>query len=377
MTFDTIVLGLGAMGSATVDELARRGQRVIGFDRHDPPHTLGSSHGRSRIIRMAYMEDPAYVPLLRRAYERWTDLQSTSGRRLLQTTGGLMIGTSGSAAVEGSRASAVEHGLPHEMLGAADIRRRFPAFHVPEDSLALYEEIAGVLFPETCIEVYLTRAREAGADLRMNSTVECWEVDGDTVRVVVNGTEFTASQLVLTAGAWSPELLPDHAPYMRVSREVMHWFEPAGGAEAFLPDRFPVYIWEPPDGDVFYGFPALDGLDGGVKVAIHHSGDHVTAADIDREVNRHDVERMRACLRGRMPALDGDWIEGAVCMYTTTPDENFLLGTHPAYPNVHMAAGLSGHGFKFASVIGEVLADLVTTGSTAMPIAPFAPGRFS
>ncbi len=377
MTLDTIVLGLGAMGSATVAELARRGQRVLGLDRHEPPHSLGSTHGKSRIIRLAYMEDPAYVPLLRRAYELWSDLEKTSGRHLLQVTGGLMIGSSNSVAVEGSRASAQEHGLAHEMLDAADIRRRFPAFHPPADCLALYEEVAGVLFPEACIETYLGLARAAGADLRMNTPALAWETTGDGVCVVADGQRFTASQLVITAGPWSPELLPDHADSLQMTREIMHWFQPDGGVEGFLPERFPVYIWEPPEGDVFYGFPALDGPHGGVKVAIHHGGAATNPTDVNREVDEDDVQRMRTCLANRLPALDGTWLDGAVCMYTNTPDMNFLLGTHPEHANVHMATGLSGHGFKFASVIGEVLADLVTEGATGMPLAPFAPDRFS
>lgn len=376
MTLDTIVLGLGAMGSAAVDELARRGQRVLGFDRHDPPHTFGSTHGKSRIIRLAYMEDPAYVPLLRRAYERWTDLEAASGRRLLQITGGLMIGPADSTAVQGSRASAEEHGLRHEMLDAAEVRRRFPEFHLPADHLALYEEIAGVLFPEACIETYLARARDAGADLRVNTAVDRWEIDNEGVRVIANGEQFVASQLVITAGAWSSEFLAGHGSSLQVTRQIMHWFQPTVSITHFLPDRFPVYVWEPPEGDVFYGFPALDGPDGGVKVAIHHGGEAATAENVDREVHRHDVERVHQALQGRIPSLAGEWQEGAVCLYTNTPDLHFMLGTHPEHANVHVATGFSGHGFKFASVVGEVLADLVTTGATRMPIAPFAPGRF-
>jgi len=378
MTFDTIILGLGAMGSSTADELAQRGQRVLGFDRHEPPHTFGSTHGKSRIIRLAYMEDPAYVPLLRRAYERWSDLESASGRNLLQVTGGLMIGGVDSTAVHGSRASAEEHGLPHQMLDAAEVRRRFPEFHLPSDHLALYEEIAGVLVPEACIEVYMGRARTAGAELRTNTVVDAWEVVGDQVRVSAQGQEYVANQLVIAAGPWAETLLPAHAPSLQVTRQVMHWFQPASNVANFQADRFPVYVWEPPEGDVFYGFPALDGPTRGVKIAIHHGGEPTTVADLDREVLPHDVRRIKNCMNERMPALAaGEWMEGAVCPYTNTPDEHFILGTHPEHENVHLASGFSGHGFKFASVVGEILADLVTAGSSQLPIDLFSPGRFS
>jgi sarcosine oxidase len=375
MRFDAIVLGLGGMGSAALDELTARGLRVLGIDRYEPPHVYGSTHGKSRIIRLAYMEDPAYVPLLRRAYERWGDLEASTGRDLLSITGGLMIGPPDSTAVHGSQASAAEHGLLHEMLDAPAIRRRFPQFHVPDDYLALYEEVAGVLCPEACIETYLARAQSGGAQVRMNTVVDDWEVDDEFVRVFAEGQEHLARHLVVTAGAWSGDLLPGFEGSLQPARQIMHWFDPVGGTAPFAPGRFPVFVWEPPEGDVFYGFPALDGPDGGVKVAVHHGGEAVTPDDVDREVHPQDVTRIRDCIRDRIPALDGRWLEGAVCMYTNTPDLHFALGTHPRFENVHLAAGLSGHGFKFASVIGEVLADLVQRGATPLPIGPFSPAR--
>lgn len=377
MDYDAIVLGLGGMGSAAVDHLAQRGARVIGFDRHDPPHTLGSTHGRSRIIRLAYMEHPAYVPLLRRAYELWRELETDTGRDLMRITGGLMIGTETSEAVAGSYASAIEHDVPHEMFDAATARDRFPAFHIPNEYVALLDKSAGVLCPEDCIQAYLDRAAAAGGELRPNTCVDGWDAHADGVTVRVGDASFTARQLVVTAGAWAGQMFPDLTPHLTVTREVMHWFQPDGDLVDFGPDRFPIYFWEPPTGDIFYGFPALDGDQGGVKIAIHHAGGTTTPDTADRDVSPMDVARVRACLEGRIPALNGKWLEGAVCLYTNSPDEHFLLGTHPRYQNVHLAAGLSGHGFKFASVVGEILADLATQGAAQLPIDLFAPGRFS
>lgn len=375
MTHDTIIIGLGGMGSAVADHLARAGQRVLGFDRYDPPHTLGSTHGKSRIIRLAYMEDPAYVPLLRRAYDLWRELERDSGQALLTITGGLMVGREDSEAVAGSLASARQHDLPHELLDAGAIRRRFPLFEVPDDYAALYEDIAGVLIPERCIETYLRRAAAAGADLRTGTTVSAWEPDGDGVVVHASGESFRARHLVITAGPWAGDLLPEHAPSLQPTRQIMHWFQPPDGIDRFMPGRFPVYVWEPPTGDVIYGFPALDGPDGGVKVAIHHGGEETTADTADRDVHDADVARIRAALAERIPALNGNWLEGAVCLYTNTPDHDFLLGRHPHHDQVVLAAGLSGHGFKFASVVGEVLGELVLEGGTEHPIVPFDTGR--
>ncbi len=377
MEFDAIVLGLGGMGSATVDQLTQRGLKVLGFDRQDPPHTLGSTHGKSRIIRLAYMEHPAYVPLLHRTYELWRELEHASGTDLLQITGGLMIGAEDSLAVAGSHATALEHGIPHELMDAAGVAARFPAFQMPADYVALLDGSAGVLNPEACIEASLARARSAGADLRSNTVVENWRSKDAGVAVEADGEVFLGKQLIITAGAWTGQLLPDLHPHLTVTREVMHWFEPLGAIEDFAASNFPIYFWEPPVGDIFYGFPALDGPDGGVKVAIHHGGGPTSPDTVSREIEDSDIERVRACLESTIPALNGRWIEGAVCLYTNTPDAHFVLGTHPQHANVHLAAGLSGHGFKFASVVGEILADLATKGAPSLPIDLFSPGRFA
>lgn len=377
MLYDIIILGLGGMGSAAADVAARRGHRVLGFDRYDPPHTNGGTHGRSRIIRLAYMEHPAYVPLLRRAYELWRELESGTGSSVMRITGGLMIGMEDSDAVDGSRQSAIEHEVPYRMLTAAEARAEFAPFEVPDQYVALLDESAGVLCPEDCIRLYLTRAREAGAELRVETVVDQVDVLSDRVRVTSGGETFEAGQLVVTAGAWTGTLLPDLAPHLQPSREVMHWFEPTGGTEPYDPSRFPIFFWEVPGGEQFYGFPAMDGPHGGVKVAIHHDGDPVDPQTVDRSVQAADIERVRRCIAQRIPTLNGRWMDGAVCLYTNTPDHHFFLGTHPEMPRVHVAAGLSGHGFKFASVIGEILADLAVEGGSRFELDPFRLDRFA
>ncbi len=376
MSHDVIVIGLGGMGSAAAATLAARGQRVLGIDQFHPPHDLGSSHGRSRIIRLAYKEAPEYVPLLRRAYELWQELAGTTSDRVLLQTGGLMLGTPDSSTVAGALASAQQHDLPYEMLDARGIRAHFPAFRPPPHHVGVFDELAGVLMPETAVQLQLRRAVAHGADLLLDTRVDSWESRGDVVRVRAAARTHEAGSLVLTAGAWLPSLGISVSPRMRVARQVMHWFEPPGGIEPFLPGRFPVYMWEVDGGPEFYGFPALDGPGGGVKAAIHHGGQETTADGVDRQIHAADRAAMQACVAARIPGLAGPIAQSTVCLYTNTPDLHFVLGGLAEQPNVVLAGGLSGHGFKFATVIGEVLADLATTGSSPLPIAPFAPDRF-
>lgn len=375
MSHDVIVIGLGGMGSAAAYHLACRGARVLGLDRLRPPHDRGSSHGRSRIIRRAYMEGPAYVPLLRRAYELWDEIEAQTGRTLLRITGGLMLGPEDSQAVAGSVASAREHGLDHELLDAAGIRRRFPPLRPDDATMGVFEPLAGVLDPEAAVSAYLQAAVSAGAEVRTGEVVESWESHGDGYRVKTRGGAFEAGALVLAPGPWAPDLLGDVGRSLVPTREVMHWLAPTGSLDPFLPGRFPVFIWEPAEGAVFYGFPALDGAQGGVKAAIHHGGGPTDAESVPRQVTDADVRAMRLCLSRWVPELDGRHLAGAVCLYTNTPDHHFLLGKHPEADGVALVAGLSGHGFKFASVVGEILTDLALTGATAMPIGPFDPGR--
>ena len=375
MTYDAIVVGLGGMGSAAAYRLAGRGKRVLGLERFSPAHDRGSSHGRSRIIRQAYFEDPAYVPLLLRAYELWEELERETGQELMTLTGGLMIGRREDELVSGSVECAEEHGLPYELLDAGEIKDRFPPFSPDPETVALYEERAGFVRPEETVKAHLGRANALGAELRFEEPVLSWEASGDGVRVETHEGSYEAERLVISPGAWAPQLLADLGLPLEVERQVMYWFEPRGGLEPFLPDRFPIFIWEPDDGNMFYAFPAQDN-DRGVKVAFFRAGGVPTTPEtIDREVHQEEIDFIRRYLAEHVPELAGRCLDARACMYTNTPDLHFVISSHPDHPQIVIACGFSGHGYKFCSVVGEILADLATEGTTRHPIDLFSPAR--
>jgi len=375
LTHDVIVVGLGGMGSATAYELAGRGKRVLGLEKFSPAHDKGSSHGRSRIIRQAYFEGAEYVPLLLRAYELWEQLEEETGQELMTLTGGLMIGREDGELVSGSVQSAEAHGLPYELLDAGEIQQRFPACAPGPVTVALYEEKAGFVRPEETVKAHLDRAALLGADLRFEEPVLSWRASESGVRVKTPEGSYGAERLVISPGAWAPQLLADMDLPLEVTRQVMYWFEPTSGLEPFLPDRFPIYIWEPDDGNMFYGFPAQDD-DRGLKTAFFRAGGVLTSPEtIDREVREEEIDFIRGYLAGHIPDLAGRCLDARACMYTNTPDEHFVISAHPDHPQVTIACGFSGHGYKFCSVVGEILADLATEGSTPHPIDLFSPAR--
>ena len=376
-SYDAIVIGLGGMGSAAAAHLAARGRRVVGLEQFQPAHTFGSSHGRSRVIRLAYFEHAAYVPLLLRAYELWEKLEQDSGRSLLTITGGLMIGKPGSDVVSGSLRSAQTHKLAHEMLDAAEIRRRFPPFTPQPGDVALYEQRAGVIRPEEAIHAHLEQATRHGANLRFDERVVDWHArsSGD-VEVRTTRGSYEAARLVLAPGAWAPGLF--HLPLLRleIERQVLYWFAPRGGAAPFAAERFPIYIWDRGDGVQFYGFPADES---GVKVAFFRTGraTRCTPDAVDRVVHPDEIRAMRDALAPCLPTLSaGRLVETVTCMYTLTPDHHFVIGLHPNHPQVVIASPCSGHGYKFATVVGEILADLTIGGTTNHPVDLFSPTRF-
>jgi sarcosine oxidase len=374
-SYDVIVAGLGGMGSAAAYQLAARGKRVLGLEKFSPAHDRGSSHGRSRIIRQAYFEDPAYVPLLLRAYELWERLERETNQDLMTLTGGLMIGHRESELVSGSVRSAEEHGLPYELLDAGEIRARFPALSPDPETVALYEEKAGFLRPEETVRAHLDRADSLGAELRFEEPVLSWEAPPAGVRVETPEGSYDAERLVISPGAWAPQLLSDLGLPLEVERQVMYWFEPKGGLEPFLPDRFPIFIWEPDDGNWFYGFPAQED-ERGVKAAFYRAGGVPTSPEtIDREVHGEEIDFVRTYLARYVPELAGRCLDARVCMYTNTPDLHFVISLHPDHPQVAIACGFSGHGYKFCSVVGEILADLAMDGATSHPIDLFSPAR--
>jgi sarcosine oxidase len=367
----TIVVGLGSMGAAAAYALAARGEDVVGLDRFSPPHDRGAHAGGSRIIRMAYMEGAEYVPLVARSYELWRKLELTAGESLLTDTGGLMLGLASSDAVTGALATARAHSLPHEMLDAAEIRRRFPAFTPGEDEVGLFEASAGLIRPERAIAANLRLAREHGADLRTGVAVQDWRADESGVTVSTADGVIEGDRLVLSPGAWAPAMTRLRMP-LRVERRVQHYWR-AEDPELFLVGRFPVWIWEYGQDEAAYGLPDVDG---GVKAALHHGHEPADPALGPAPVRDEEVAAMRAWLATRLPGLaEGAWVGSKPCLYTLTPDEHFVLGPHPFYPNVSVACGFSGHGFKFTPVVAEILADLVTTGATNHPIELFQPDR--
>jgi len=376
MSFDAIILGLGAMGSAAAQQLAHRGRRVLGIDQFTPPHDKGSSHGGSRIIRQAYFEGPDYIPLVLRAYELWHELERESGARLIHTTGGLVLGRRAGELVSRTIAAAERHNIAIDVLEPADLAQRFPAFSPHAEDLGVFERLAGYLIPEDCIRAQLKSASQAGAELHFEQEVLSWSAQPEHVKVRTKTGEYEGKHLIITAGPWAGEILGSGFP-LRVTRQVTAWIQPACGIEPFLPERFPVFIADDAEGGyAAYGFPAIDGADGGIKVAVHGSNIACTPGTVDRSVHKIDIAPIIGALRQRIPMIDGELIRAKTCLYTMTPDEHFIIGPHPQKPSCTVACGFSGHGFKFAPVVGEVLADLSTTGSTKHPIAMFSPRRF-
>jgi monomeric sarcosine oxidase len=367
-----IVLGVGGMGSAAAAHLAARGAEVVAVEQFVPGHDQGSSHGESRIIRQAYFEDPAYVPLLLRAYELWEDLERDDPG-LFRPTGGLFLGRPDTDAVSGSLASAREHDLPHEVLDADEIRRRFPAFAPRDDEVGVYEERSGYVRPERTVLAHWRRARAAGADLWGGGQALAWEANDNGVRVVTPNGTIEGDRLVIAPGAWAPTMLADLRLPLTVTRQTVFWFRPSEPA-AYALGTQPVFVWERP-GLSPYGFPCLD-ADGGVKIGLHHRGPEVDPDLVDRFVTPEEAAEVADLVRPLLPTLPGELLRAIACLYTTTPDHDFVIGLHPDHANVAIACGFSGHGFKFVPVVGEVLADLALDGFTHHPIGLFDPTRF-
>jgi sarcosine oxidase len=371
--FDVIILGLGAMGSSTAYHLALRGQRVLGIDQFTPPHAFGSSHGKSRIIREAYFEDPLYVPLVKRAYNAWAELQARSGKRVLTRTGGLMVGAPNGTVVAGARMSAMEHRLPYEELGAGELRARFPALRAPDDAVAIWEPRAGVLDPEAAINAQLSLARASGAELRFGEKVTKWRATGGGVEVTTVSGSYSAARLVITAGAWVGELVPELALPLTVERNAVYWFDPLKPAE-FTPDKFPIFIHEYAPGRTWYGFANFGD---GVKVALHHQGEITTAQTVRRAVSAAEIEGIRTLMKLFLPGADGPLRSTTVCLYTNSRDDDFILDAHPEHPAVFIASPCSGHGFKFSIAIGELIADDIMGEPPRFDLSPFRIARFA
>ena len=375
-TYGVIVVGLGAMGSAAAYQLAARGASVLGIEAFGRAHELGSSGGLTRIIRLAYFEHPDYVPMLRAAWEMWPRIEAEAGgEQLIKVTGGLYIGRHGSAVLDGSTRSAQEHGLAHEMLDSDEMRARYPQLRLDDDMDALHEPLAGLLFPDRCIEAHLQLAERHGAELKFDEEVRAWSSDGDGISVTTRRGAYRAAKLIVAAGAWLPKLAPELNLPLTVERNVLFWYEPTASRDLFTPDRLPVWILEIDDQHAFYGFPMLPGQ--GAKVSRHHGGRLVDPDDVDRTASDADEQPVRAFMRRYMPLVaEGRRLDARVCMYTNTPDFHFILDFQPDDPRVVIASPCSGHGFKFSPVIGSIAADLALTGRTDYEIGFLSLRRF-
>lgn len=392
---DVVIVGLGAMGSAAARVLSRRGLRVLGIDRHAPPHGFGSSHGRTRMIREACYEHPVYVPLVRRAFELWHAWEAESrGARFYLRTAGLMIGPESGALVQGTLRSAAQFGIPHELLSAGKIHRRFPALVPLDGMVGVLEERAGLLHPEVIIAANLEYAVRHGATVRTDETVTGWEPTADGVEVTCGDVRHRAAHLVLAAGAWSGALLEELGLPLVVERQVTHWMQPQESDANFSPNRMPVCLWEldgsagaargggevrstggttATTGTVFYTLPDLGD---GVKLGLHHGGEITTADAVSRRVTPTEDARAFDLARRFVPLAKGAIRDRAVCLYTNTPDGHFIVDRHPGSDAVIVVSACSGHAFKFAPAIGEAVADLVTGAEPRVDLDAFTISRF-
>lgn len=373
--YDAIVIGLGGMGSASAYQLARRGKRVLGLEQFDLLHELGSSHGLTRIIRLAYHEHPSYVPLLRRSYELWHDLEEQACEPLLITTGSLEGGPEDGPMFRGALAAAELHDLPHEVLTGAELRGRYPAYAGVEDGMrVVWQPDGGFLLAERTILAHVNGALAAGADLRFRSRVTAWEATTDGgVRVTADGATYEADRLVVCAGAWASRVVPALAGLVAPERQVLAWLRPTR-PELFEVDRFPVFIFDVDEGS-FYGFPVHD-VPGFKFGWYHHFREAIDPDDPDRSTRPDDEAVLRRFAERYFPDGAGPTVMLKACLFENSPDEHFIVDRLPGTPQVVVAAGFSGHGYKFCSVIGEIMADLAIDGATRHDIGLLRLDRF-
>ena len=366
--YDAIVVGVGSMGSAAIYEFARRGRRVLGLDQFDVPNSLGASVGVTRIIRLAYAEHPNYVPLLRRAYALWRNLEKVANERLLFITGGIDAGLEASDTITGSLRSCREHALPHDVLDASEVNRRFPGYALPKDMVAVYQPDGGFLMSERCVAVHVNQALALGAEVHGRERVLGWDATPERVVVRTDCARYEGGSLVLTPGPWAPRIAADLSTFIAAERQVLLWAQPRR-PEHFVPERFPIFNMEAPEGR-YYGFPVHHVP--GFKIGkYHHRHESIDADSIDRDCHPEDEAVLREGIRRYFPDADGPTLAIKVCMFANTPDGHFLIDHHPEASNVIIAAGFSGHGFKFCGVVGEIVVDLAIDGQTSWDVELF------
>ncbi|HEY4125938.1 MAG TPA: N-methyl-L-tryptophan oxidase [Rhizomicrobium sp.] len=382
--YDVIIVGLGAMGSAALHQLAKRDVRVLGIDRFAPPHEQGSSHGDTRITRLAIGEGAHYTPLVKRSHEIWREIERETGADLLTQCGELIISSKNrksSIHVDGFFQNTVDaacvHGIAHELLDASQIRARYPQFNIRDEEMGYFEAEAGFSRPEACIDAQLSLAKKHGAEIRMGETVLDFEPRANGVTVKTDRGVYQADKLVVAAGAWLPKFLGgDFGKLLKVYRQVLSWFAVDGDVAAYEPKRFPVFIWELPDSPQgIYGFPAIDG---GLKVATEQYAATTSPDRVDRSVSAEEIEHMhRNYVAPYLKGVTSKCLKAKACLYTVTPDAGFILDTLPSSDRVIVASCCSGHGFKHSAAIGEALADKAEGLAGSLDLSPFRLGRFS
>jgi sarcosine oxidase len=370
-SFDIIIIGLGAHGSSALYHLAKEGKKVLGIDRYTPPHEHGSSHGQSRIIRQAYHENPVYVPFVRAAYTLWDELERETGEKLLMETGGLLLGAEDTAVVSGAKLSADQHGLEYDYLSAGEVRQRFPAFCPADDTVAVWEKKAGILYPEKCIRAQIKGAVANGVSVHCNETVLGIKPEGESVEVVTSKGRYKAGKVIVSAGAWIGALLPELRLPLVIERQVVCWFTDKRGGGHLHPSAIPIYIWEYEPGRMFYGFPDMGQ---GIKIGFHHGGRHIVADELKQDASAEEIDDITA-IAGQYLSIDPVFRDSSVCMYTNTPDEDFILDVHPGCERIFVASPCSGHGFKFSSVVGKILSEWACERPLGFDLTPFSINR--
>ena len=384
--FDAAVVGLGAMGSATVYQLAKRGKRVLGIDQFAPPHAFGSSHGATRITRQAIGEGEQFVPLVLRSYEIWPEIEAAAGKQLLSITGGLIMASERSDESPGASKfldqtikSAVKFGIAHSVLDTDQIRSRFPQFNLVGDERGYYEPTMGFLRPELCIETQLAMAETLGAEIHPHEKLLEFATTANGIRVRTSADQYNVDHLVLSVGPWAASVLPEFASLFKVYRQVLFWFDLDSPLEAYLPGKFPVFIWAfgRHRDNFVYGFPAIDGLGGGIKIASEQRSVESDPSHIDREVKPEEVDEIyQTYVQKRLPGVSNRCLKAVTCLYTCLPDSGFVVDFHPKHPNIVIVSPCSGHGFKHSAAIGEAVAELVVDGQSAMDLSAFRMARF-
>jgi sarcosine oxidase len=372
--FRVIVVGVGGMGSAACWRLAERGAAVLGLEQFDIPHSSGSSHGSTRLVRQAYHEHPDYVPLLKRAYELWRELEQTSGQDLLTISGVLHLGHRGHQRLGAILETAHRHQIAVEQLDRRQVAERFPQFNIDDRFEGVFEPLGGFVPPEKTVAAQTLAALRAGAEIHAREPVREWRVEDGVVRVTTTRDSYEAERIVFCAGAWTARLLADLGAELVVTRQTLSWTWPHK-PEAFILGRFPCWTLTEPDGVTFYGFPMVDDCPG-LKTARHVAGLKVDPDHVPRQELPGDEAEVRSALARFLPDANGPLLALRTCLYTNSPDEHFIIDRHPEHASVVLACGFSGHGFKFAPVIGEILADLALEGSTPLPAQFLGLGRF-